>query len=174
MSDLKARPIPAPLLAKLAKYEPRFRKALNNERVELSSVARIELAEAHYRVFGVREAMASCCGNSRTTAQRLAPLARAYFTQINGAPEDTTSLLSVTKPIKAVATAVNGMSRTMQIMANAAIDAKKVAETLGVDDKVEKKRKKAKEKPVEAEKVVEVAETKQEIKTEQERPEIKE
>lgn len=57
---------------------------------------------------------------------------------------------------------------------HAPIDTKKVAEMLDVDGKVEKKRKKGKTKPVEAGKVFEAVETKQETKTEQEQPETKE
>lgn len=87
------------LIAILSKYEDRFRRALRGERVELSSIGIKELEKAHLELFGTRQSMTQCCGGSRNTSERISPLAKAYFKQINGSEKKTTGLAeSLTPP----------------------------------------------------------------------------
>lgn len=92
MSDSKARKMSPEVIAALSKYEERFRRALNGDRIELSSIGVAELERIHLEVFGSRQAMTQCCGGSRTVSERVSPLAKAYFTQINGSDKKTTGL----------------------------------------------------------------------------------
>lgn len=89
MSDKKMTP---EIIATLSKYEDRFRRALEGKRVELSSAGIKELEDAHFKLFGTRQSMTQCCGGSRSTSDRITPIARAYFAQINGSAKKTTGL----------------------------------------------------------------------------------
>lgn len=90
--ELKAKTMSPETIARLSKYEDKFRRAMRSERVTLTSLAERELSDAYYLTFGVRQAMTPCCGGSRDTTARVTPLARAYFKQINGKESDTTGL----------------------------------------------------------------------------------
>lgn len=92
MSDIKAKKMSPELIATLSKYEDRFRRAIRGERVELSSVGIKELEKAHFELFGARQSMTQCCRGSRDIADRIAPIAKAYFKQINGSEKKTTGL----------------------------------------------------------------------------------
>lgn len=92
MADSKARKMSPELIATLSKYEDRFRRALRGDRVELSSQGEKELAQAFKEIFGHSQSMRQCCGGSRKTADRIAPIAKAYFSQINGTAKNTTGL----------------------------------------------------------------------------------